>query len=541
MAYFATALTLLAPTPNQISVVSGLSGSTNFSAADAEQYSQQLPAYLQDDVGGEVSLIRSAKTVAKSPVLLYQKDYSAFAVPAAYQGNARLYNFYLASRWLNSVFPLFYRSNDCPNCLLDKDDWRINMSAAFLISSDLAANQDLQNSWAKIYKLQSFFSGLRGDLSYLNYKQVFDDSFSGKTDITQVLQGAPADNDANLTVLQNKLAAINFSALEGGLSKTATSTKPILGFKMLTGDYWPDNYIFSQLDYPVVGKFLGNAAVGSKTPTACNPDNKHDLYKCVGSAYDILNLIYPLSTSTNKYFADNSDYGGYVVQAKNLRGMFANFNINSWHANSYWVNFDVSSKFLRAPEISKVGIMQSSAWQARNFNTVLAAWTNEELPSDTFSSYASQDSSRLNQTGAQSLTPLYGYVEPDLTLIKDLVANTEMITKMLTLLNVGDGENSVVADLKTMDKNLTGAQTIAEKELQGQDLSLEDNTFITDLTHAFSVSSEGNKSFVIIPESGQKMTEKLAGVSLEVYSFQRGDEKYFAVGPVFNWQETNRQ
>jgi hypothetical protein len=264
VAYFATALSLLAPVDSQVSAANGLSGSTNFSTADASQYSLQLPAYLQDDVGREVQLIRSANISAKSPVLLYQRDYHSFIVPDAYKSNARLNNFFLASRWLNSVFPLYYKGADCPTCLLDKDDWRINFSAAFLISSDLSSDQNLQNGWAKIYKLQSFFSGLRGDLNYLSYKQVFADSFVGMTDITKILQGVPSDNDVNLSLLQSKLAAINFPALEGGLSKTSTTTQPILGFKMLTDSYWPDNYIFSQLSYPAVGQFLGKDEEGQK-------------------------------------------------------------------------------------------------------------------------------------------------------------------------------------------------------------------------------------------------------------------------------------
>jgi hypothetical protein len=459
-------------------------------------------------------------------------------VPAAYQSNARLHNFYLASRWLNSVFPLYYQGSACPNCLLDKDDWRINLSAAFLISADLSSDQNLQNRWAKIYKLQSFFPGLRSDLNYRHYAQAFDDAFSGKSDITQILQGAPADNDANLSVLQNKLAAINFSALEGGLNKTATDTKPLLGFKMLTNSYWPDDYIFSQLDYPAVGQFLGSDQAAEKVLTACKLPGKTGYYRCVGSADDVLNLINPLGNSANDYFAANSNYANYGAQALGLQKMLANFNVDSWHNSSYWATLDISNKFLHAPEIAKVAVMKGAAWQNRNLNLAIAAWTNEELPADTFAPYKSQDASRLNQTGGGNLTPLYQYIEPDLTLSRELIFNTQMLVQMLTLLNVGDGENTVLTDLKTMEKNLSDAEAIIEKELQNQGLSDEDYTFINDFTRAFSVSAEGNKSFKLTPVSnGNPLAESLSGVKLLVYSFARGDQKFFAVGPIFNYQE----
>ncbi|MDD4902112.1 MAG: DUF3160 domain-containing protein [Patescibacteria group bacterium] len=537
-AYFATALSLLAPMDDQISAASGLSGSTNFSSSEASQYSLQLPAYLTDDVGAELKLIRAANAAVKSPVLLYQRDYQTFAVPANYQSNARLHNFYLASRWLNSVFPLYYRDANCLNCLLDKDDWRINVSTAFLISSDLAADQNLQNRWAKIYKIQSFFSGLRGDLNYLNYERVFNDAFSGKSDITQILQGAPADNDANLALLQNKLAAIDFSALEGGLNKTATATKPLLGFKMLTGSFWPDDYIFSQLNYPATGLFSGSDKTAQTTATACPVPGKVGYYRCVGSARDVLNLIYPLSGSADDYFTANANYTGYAEQSQSLRKLLANFNVNAWHANSYWSTMDISSKFLRARELTKVAVMNSAAWQNRNKDLALAAWANDELTADTFAPYKSRDATRLNQTGTGNLTPLYQYIEPDLTLSRELIFNTRMIIQMLSLLGVSDGENTVLTDLKTMEKNLSGAEAIIGKELQNQELNEEDYAFINDFAHAFSVASGGSKSFSLTSISGaSRIRENLSGVKLLVYSFARGDKKFLAVGPIFNFRE----
>ncbi|HTX87184.1 MAG TPA: DUF3160 domain-containing protein, partial [Candidatus Nanoarchaeia archaeon] len=513
LAYFATALVLLAPTDNQISAATGLNGSTNFSSVEASQFSIQLPAYLQDDVNAEVKLIRAANSAAKSPVLLYQRDYKSFAVPETYQSNARLNNFYLASRWLNSVFPLYYQNAACPACLLDQDDWRINFSAAFLIAADLSADQDLQNRWAKIYKLQSFFSGLRGDLNYLNYEQVFNETFAGQADIARILQSKPADNDANLSLLQNKLAAVNFSALVGGLSKTATATKPLLGFKMLTDSYWPDDYIFSQLAYPAVGKFLGSDADAQKTATACQIPGQTGFYRCVASADDILNLLQPPGNVVgNDYFAANSDYQYYGRQALGISRMLADFTVDSWHDNSYWTTWDISDKFLRAPELAQVGVMDNSAWQEKNRQTALSAWANLELPPDSFAPYQGQDASRLNQTTG-NVTPLYRYIEPDLTLNRELVFDSRMIIQMLTLLNVGDGENTVLTDLKTMEKNLEGTEAIIEKELQNQALSDEDYALIADFTHAFSASAAVNKSFKLNPVSGGgSLTEDLSGI-----------------------------
>jgi hypothetical protein len=539
LAYFATALSLLAPNTNQISSGgSGLSGSTNFTPAEAGQFSLQLPDYLQDDVGAEVNLIRAAQATAESPVLLYQRDYRIFAVPASFQSSARLNNFYLASRWLNSVFPLYYRDASCPDCLLDKDDWRINFSAAFLISSDLSSDQTLKNRWAKIYKLQSFFSGLRDDLNYLYYQEAFNSAFSGKNDITEILQGIPAANDGNLALLRNKLAAVNFSALEGGLDKTSTTTRPRLGLKILTDNYRPDDYIFSQLTYPAVGKFLGDDNAAQQTATACPIPRQSGFYRCVGSAEDLLNLIYPLNDSAGNYFKNNANYTDYGRQALALQKMLSNFNVDSWHASTFWTTQDINGKFLRAPELAKVSLMQSSAWQNKNLQTANAAWANEELPADSFTPYKGSDASRLDHL-AGSNAPLFPYIEPDLTLIREFIFNTRMIDEMLGLLNVSDGENSVSSDLKALEKNLTDMETIIAKELQNQDLSDEDFTVIRNFVHVFSVTGTGAKSYKLTSAStGRQLTENLSGVKLLVYTFLRDNRKFFAIGPIFNWQES---
>jgi hypothetical protein len=251
-------------------------------------------------------------------------------------------------------------------------------------------------------------------------------------------------------------------------------------------------------------------------------------------------MIHPLVKSDSLYFASNTTYAAYDSQAHNLQKMLKDFTVNAWHINTYWSTLDIAIKFLTAPEIAQIGIMKSPAWQKVNLNSVLGAWANEELPGDIFAPYQSQDASasRLNQTSTSSLTPIYQYVEPDLTLCRELIYNTKMIIQMLSLLNVSDGENSALTDLQTMEKNLTVTEAIIEKELQNQDLNDEDYLAINNLTRAFSVASEGDKSFNLTPVvGGIQLKDSLSGVKLLVYSFVRGDQKLFAVGPLFNFQE----
>ena len=134
-AFFAVALELLKPAVNQVSGGNAVADPSLFTKTEADRFYFVVPPYLRADVLAEEKLIRGAGAPsAKSPVLLYARNYQDFSVPADYRGNAKLNNFYLTTKWLNSVFPLNYRTKDCSNCLFDQADWRINLTAASLIS-----------------------------------------------------------------------------------------------------------------------------------------------------------------------------------------------------------------------------------------------------------------------------------------------------------------------------------------------------------------------------------------------------------------------
>ena len=128
MAFFAVALELLKPETKQTVPKGSLDEASKFSQTDAERFSFNSAPYLREDVLAEVALIKEARENKKSPNLLYVRDYSEFKVPKEYQKDAKLNNFYLAAKWLSSIFPLEYKTAACPECLLDKEDWRLSMT-----------------------------------------------------------------------------------------------------------------------------------------------------------------------------------------------------------------------------------------------------------------------------------------------------------------------------------------------------------------------------------------------------------------------------
>lgn len=542
LAFFATTLALLLPTEDQIGTDISLNKKAGFTPSEASELVFALPSYLKQDIEREVALIRQAGEKTKSPVLLYERDYKDFVVPAEYKNNARLNNFYLASRWLNSPFPLNYRNEACPECLLDKDDWRLSMYSAFLISDDLSGSQDIQNRWAKIYKIMSFFQGLRGDLNYLYYRQALDDLFGVDKKTEDIFSEAEKVDD-NLAKLQEDLLAVNFSGIEGGLDKTSTTSQKILGMKMLVDYYWPTSYILGELTYPVVGLFQGTKEEAMPLTTSCNPKkNKEEFYRCLGMAFDVVNLIKPLDSGLGgSYFLANINYENYSKQAEKLRQQFGNFTPLSWHNSNYWSTLETVRKMMEAPDSERPVFMRNEFWRKKELATAVGSWVNLQLPSDTFTTYQKEDGGRLGGDGVGGDSSEYAYVEPNLALVRELRANTEMISSMLKLLQINERENTVLADLGTMKKNFDNLEVIIRKELNSENLSSDEYKFIGNFVNLFAVKDEGKKILDITsPGVKNRIQEKLEGVKLEALVYYKDGKRYFVAGPVFNYWESRK-
>ena len=136
-------------------------------------------------------------------------------------------------------------------------DWRINLTAASLISQDFSLSAELANKWARIYKVMSFFKGLREDLSYVNYRDSLSSLFGTDYKIDQLFDDHNKEADANLEKLRAKLLSYSFLPISGGLDRSSPARKAQVGFRMLAESYWPNDYIFSQLTNPVVTTYLG--------------------------------------------------------------------------------------------------------------------------------------------------------------------------------------------------------------------------------------------------------------------------------------------
>ncbi len=532
-AYFAVTLKLLEPTPKQINASTKFVDENKFTTQEAEKFSFEVPNYLRPDVERELNLIREAKQISKSPIFFYQIDYSFFKPPAQYQENAKLNNFYLANHWLNLSFPLYFRNDQCPNCLLDENDWRITTIAASFISYDIFQSENLKKEWASIYKIISFFRGLRQDLTYLHYNQSLTDLFGKNYNIKEIFSKDNSESFDNLLKLQSKLGEFRFSELEGGFDRNDFNERKKIGLKILQDSYWPDNYILNHLIYPYVGKYRGKIKNRKMPFTTCKGKEDNTYNRCRAIGLDIINLIYPIN---NDYFVVNTNYENYKEQVDTFRKTLDKFNIYSWHNNNFWTTLYVLKEFLSPTNSPNFAYIQMPEWQERKINTALGVWLNLQLPLDRF---VFTDVSSVRHSFYVD-EEKYDYIEANINLIEELLANTKMLFNMLNALKIGEIDNTASLYLKDLILRLEKIKLIAEKELKGEAREQSEYKFIVDFIKQFTIQKQANKNIILQFNSKKTVAESLNGVKIIILATKQRNKIILNVGALFNYQEQRK-
>ncbi len=529
-AYFAAGLILLQPQLSQISAAEDLNDSRKFKPSEARRFEFVPPSYLTDDIDKEVALIREGKQKVKSPALLYERDYKEFTVPAEYTQSAKLRNFYLASRWYASLFPLHYKEASCTNCLLDREDWIINQTAAHLVAADLSADQGLKNEWAKIYKVISYFSGLRSELTYLHFQTVRDAAFPGKS-LEEVFGSGSFDR---LVSMRDELAKLNFNPAEGAYSRTDKALRPYLGMRLLQTFYWPNRSFYDQLTYDAVGTHKIPMVNNKRASYLSSCQEGDKLVRCKALGYDILNAVL-INAPTSKFLVDNTNYNLYSKQLDGLKTTLKKFDVINWHSNNFWTTLNIASSFANG-SVSSLPYNQTQQWLERKVSSSLAALTNLVLPADTWQLPRDQARTGLEVSGADNS---FNYIEPDNALADELVANSKMLFDTLIALGVVKDNDVRFSDLLN---RMNSSRTIIYKELKGEDLSLEEYQFLNDFAGQLRTETIGSKESTIQfvnPTNGRvsSIKQSIAPLKLMFLIYDKGGKRILAAGPIFSYKE----
>jgi len=534
LAYLSVALKLIAPNDRQVK--EALAGDDRyFSPLEKEKYSFTVPKELEDEVNREITLIANKTAKAKSPIFIYERNYQAFNVPAYYQSSEKLKNYYLALTWLNdTLFPLYGLADNCPNCQLEAQDQAVNLVSALYLSKDLANDQNLKNRWANIYKTIGFFHGIEAGLTYLFYDQAMISLHGKDYDLDKIFPGPIENNHNAINRVKEKIGSYKFPlALNRNIDKAEEK-----GLRLLRQRFLPEEQLFISLADKKAGKFLDSTVTNADLPfTGCSLDK--DNWRCYQTGADLFNAL-GFSFAT-KVITDtkNNRYENYPSIISNFSQNFQNFDGKTWHDNAY-LSLLWSLKNIKNTNTSGYpAFMRTGAWQNKNFNTILGAWTD-------FHHEINFERTTGNPEDAPIPAFPYGYVEMQPQLYAELKANVEMIMTGFASLQIIMPKSKSYERLTNLKNLLENLIRLSNRELEKtSSYSREDYDLINNFNKQIRLITGDIKKTNLNNQYeftiNKNVTEKVSGLNYLIVIYPEASGKLImALGPIFNYSESRK-
>jgi hypothetical protein len=507
VAYFAVALSLLEPKPEQIAEDSGITEeNTPFYSGDMKDYSIEIPSFVKDDVEAELNLIEVHEGSAISPIFKYSEDYSQYIPRGHYTNSEILKNYFKAMMWHGRISMLL--QSDVIAAENSENEAKIQTIQALLISDHFDRDKDLQARWNRIYSVTAFYVGFSDDLGPYQYAKVLDTVFGNDR------YGVSFDNES-LTELKTELEKYESPKIysgPGGVvqagseteNKTLEATK---GFRFMGQRYTPDSYILQKLHPPAL------------------------------NIMDLLGSQRAREHLKNQGISENEEY---KKAHTSLENEFGAFDEEDWNKNLYWAQlYALKPLLVNYPE-GYPTFMQTEAWEDKQLNTALASWA--ELRHDTIL-YAKQ----MYFTGAPynpEEKPVQGYVEPVPEFYARMLALTKMAHAGLTEMEVLDMQSD--EDFITLENTLEKLLEISIKELENKELTDKEYKFIRNFGQNIApmldnVDRKSQNSILVadVCTSPAGVLEEGTGkLNLIVVAYKQPDGRIvLGVGPVMSYYE----
>ncbi|WP_048174456.1 DUF3160 domain-containing protein [Methanosarcina siciliae] len=522
VAYFAVALSLLEekPDPNRIEVKST-------EKQGSEEYGFEVPSFVKEEVEAELSLIQAHEGFARSPIFLYEEDYSQYVPRGHYTSSEKLINYFRAMMWHGRISMLL-RSD-----LLTAEEQTVEGSAtedstagesalemsekkakiqtiqALLISDHFDRDENLRTRWDRIYDVTAFYVGFSDDLGPYEYATALNAVFGDD-------RGRVSFDNESFTALKVELEKYESPKIYGGTgnmiltgseteNETLDATK---GFRFMGQRYVPDSYILQVLHPPALNIMclLGSERAGEH----------------------LINL-------------NISESESYKVRYRSLENEFGALDEDEWNKNLYWAQLYALKPLLASYPAGYPTFMQTEAWEDKQLNTALASWT--ELRRDTIL-YAKQAYS----TGALYVPPeekpVQGYVEPVPEFYARMLALTRMAHTGLAEMEVLDEQSD--RDFTTLEKTLEKLLEISIKELENKELTDEEYEFIRNFDQNIApmledIDGDAQSSVMVADvytNLGSVLEEGTGKLDLMVVAYKQPDGRIvLGAGPVMSYYE----
>ncbi|KKH94128.1 hypothetical protein EO95_02585 [Methanosarcina sp. 1.H.T.1A.1] len=544
-AYFAVALSLLQPKPEQIQAAEdpyGFVDEALFPAGSAEKYQFEVPSFVKEEVEAELVLIEAHGGFAPSPIFLYKEDYSQYVPRGHYTRSEKLQNYFRAFMWHGRMSMLLkdelIKSED------PAKDARIQTIQASLISSQLENEPELLKNWDRIYGVTAFYVGFSDDLGPYEYMEAMDSVFGNEE---------REFNETAVEELKTVLAENQGPKIYGGTGNCVLEPpftpeqadeclENTTGFRFMGQRFIPDSYMFSNL----VGAYTGEYQGEREEPFTFVISGSGRPIRGFPRGLDAMAL---LGSERAVYWLDelnDSSYENYSVRYGELDSEFSNFSAAEWNRNLYWSWLYSLQPLLKDYGEGYPTFMQTDAWKDKELSTSLASWA--ELRHDTIlyakQSYTILEGSAMPMPPEEK--PFVGYVEPVPDFYARLLALTKMTNQGLNEMGVLDPVSKV--RLTELESILSRLQAISEKELENEELTAEDYEFIKNFGDQLEgvvaeVDDKARKTTVVADvhtdgNTGAVLEEGVGYVDMVVVAYKLPDGRILVgAGPVMSYYE----
>lgn len=506
VAYFAVALSLLEPKPEQIAENVGITEETIPFPGNAKQYIVEVPSFVKEDVKTELSMIEAHEGAAQSPIFKYTEDYSQYTPRGHYTLSEKLKNYFQAMMWHGRMSMLL--KPDIITAEAPEKEARIQTIQASLISDHFDKDKKLQDIWNRIYSVTAFYVGFSDDLGPYEYAKALDSVFGND-------RYGMSFNNESLTELKTELEKYENPKIYGGtggiIPADSETENEILeatkGFRLMGQRYTPDSYMLQKLNPPAL-----------------------NIMSLLGSERAKEHL-------KNLNVSENEVYKNHYLSLENE---FGAFDEEDWNQNLYWAQlYALKPLFVSSPE-GYPTFMQNRAWEDKQLNTALASGT--ELRHDTIlytkQEYFTGPAYNLEEK------PVQGYVEPVPEFYARMLALTKMAHSGLAEMKVLDEQSNL--DFITLEGTLQRLLEISIKELENKELTNREYKFIRDfgqniapMLENVDIKSQDSRLVADVYTSSAGVLEEGTGkLNLIIVAYKQPDGRIvLGAGPVMSYYE----
>ncbi len=385
-----------------------------------------IPPEAMPLVTKTLALIKSHAGFAANPIFGYETDFSQFTVRGHYTRKPSLGRYFQAMMWYGLVPFALPKSGEPSTALIQ----------SLFVSHDLINSPELAR-WRRMYDITSLFAGTSNHLTPIEWEATSNKVFGPHP------SSADFTNPQNLSKFVEAIQKARPPVFTSG--RTTGNNPDSVQLRFFGQRSIPDSYILQTL--------------------SCDD-------RIFPSPLDVMSVL-GSDSATRILDANPSQYNGsgwsdYKPKRDSLTSEFAAYPKATWSSNLYWSWLDSLRTMIAKPQPNYPSFMKTEAWADKSLYSSLASWT--ELRHDTIL-YGEESGAEMGDERPEN--KLKGYVEPNLAFYRRLIA---MVTQTQSELGKrGYLEDEVKSQLTSFIDLLNFFESVTQKELKGQSLSLAEN------------------------------------------------------------------